>query len=238
MRKNAVVFALILILGGGIISFLINEKRFEEEKLYEWKPKENFTLDPNKENATFHIFFFEIVHGMNIDFRKLFDRGEVPAWFLELNITASGGPVRVIVGRVLPEPVYTGGPYYYYKQKWLKIFLNCSGTCIVERLTFNATNINVTNNIVADARWLLLEISNEGVDPVRLSGDVMFKAEMPKVFYPFLGLGIFICLLGSSLMVYGILVKPKPSRKRVRAWAFEDFGEGVKKPFGPVQHLP
>ncbi|MEM1566659.1 MAG: hypothetical protein QW510_06240 [Candidatus Bathyarchaeia archaeon] len=229
-----VVVGLLILILGVVVGFLVNEKRFEEEKLDEWKPKEHFTLVPNK-NATYGILFFERVSGPNINFRKLFERGEIPAWFLELNLTAFGGPVRVVVGRVVPKEIPTWGPYPYYEASWLKIFLNYSGTCIVERLAFNATNINVTNNIVADARWLYLEILNEEAYPVSLSGNIVFKAEMPKVFYPFLGFGIFLCLLGSSLMFYGILAKP--SRRQVLARASRALSRRDERPVWLLHYL-
>lgn len=205
MRKAVVVVALLLILGGGVVGFLINETRFEEEVVDVWGVTPNILYTHwnwylNEFNRTY-CRFIDRVTGRDHVFRRLFEEGKIPRLFLELNLTASDGPIRVRVGKAKPNPSSIFGV------DLLEPIFDEKGTYITGRIAINVVNGTADANI--------LEIINEEVNPVNLSGNTILKAEMPKLFRPFLGFGVFMCLLGFSLMFYGILAKP--SRKRVLA---------------------
>jgi hypothetical protein len=212
MKKFVVIIAL-LILILGVISLLISETRLEEQVIDEWNPIKPSKLYPywnetaNEYNSTGYRFI-DRAEGNNTKFRQLLERGEISEIFLELNVTASS-PVRVRVG---------------------KLFYNSSsGKVDVVNATFNEEGVYIAENvrvqvINGSANANYLEIANENVNSVDISGYIKLKAKMPEVFHPFYGFGTLMCLLGFSLAAYGLLAKPKRKRALTRAtYAIRDF---------------
>lgn len=207
MKKFVVTIAL-LILILGVISFLIIETRLEEEIIDEWNPIKPSTLYPywnetsNEFNSTGYMFIDRAKgNPNNKKFKQLFEQREISELFLELNVTASG-PVRVRVGNWSYDP-NTGKTYFR------NTIFDEKGMYIAERVEVDVINGSANANF--------LEIANEDVNPVNISGNIKLKAKMPKVFYPFYGFGILMCLLGFSLVFYGLLAKPKRKRALTRA---------------------
>lgn len=203
MKKFAVTIALLTLILG-IISFFVSETRLEEQVLDEWNPTPS-TLYPhwnealNEYNSTLWLFIRRVM-GNNTMFRQLFEQGEISELFLELNVTASS-PVRVKIGRLLPYPnssrTYIPNPIFDEK-----------GTNITK-----IVKVNVDENIRANVDFICLEIANEETTTVNISGYIKLKGKMPVVFHPFYGFGTLMCILGFSLIVYGLLAKPKRKSK-------------------------
>lgn len=204
MKKLVVAIAL-LILILGVISLLISETRLEEEIIDEWNPLTPPTLFPDwhgiNESDHTGCFFIERARGNNEIFRTLFDQGKISELLLELNVSASNR-VNVKVGKFLFFNETTGETFFSI------VFFNRTGVFINEIVEVMVNK--------SDAKFYYLEIRNEGSDSVNISGYVILKGKMPKVFYPFYRFGTVMCFLGFCLAIYGFLAKPKRKRTSTR----------------------
>lgn len=195
-----VAFAL-LILVFGVVSFLVNETRLEEEMIDEWVPKPAILYPEwggiNRSDHT-GSFFILRARGENEDFMRLLDGGKISELRLEINVSANG-TINVKVGRLV----------YPFRND------TTGETLFLEPLVFNRTSefinelVSVTGINATNYRNYWLEIRNKAGAFVEISGLIRVKVDMPKVYYPYYGIGTLMCLFGVSLMVYGFLAKPK-----------------------------
>jgi len=114
--------------------------------------------------------------------------------YLELNISASG-IIRVIVGK----PVEVLG-----KEVWENVLFNDTGQVFDQKIEVAGKDVDY------------LEIRNEGMNPVNISGCVKKTGNAAVKFYRYQGLGFFMGLLGTSVLIYGIFAKPQKKRARAR----------------------
>jgi uncharacterized membrane protein len=113
--------------------------------------------------------------------------------FLELNVTASDN-VRLIVGNPATDNV-TG------EETWTNLIFDQVGT----RFTQNVT--------IAGKAANCLDIKNEGITPVNISGNVKKIGNTYQTVYQYSSLGALVILVGFILLIYGIVTRPGPGRK-------------------------
>lgn len=121
--------------------------------------------------------------------------------FFEINISASDN-VKVKVGNVgrgpFGETITTNPIFEDY------------GRNIVQR-------INVTRKDTYQ-----VEIVNEGVEPITLSGALSAKktVRVIETLHPYASLGTLVLLAGLGVLTYGFLAKPRKGRARKRSIRF------------------
>jgi hypothetical protein len=109
--------------------------------------------------------------------------------FLNLNVTASD-EVRLIIG----DPSYDNATG---EETWTNVIFNQVGTSFTQEVSIAGTAAS------------FLEIDNEGTTPVNLSGNVKKIGNVYQTVYPYSSLGILVILVGSILLIYGILTLPR-----------------------------
>jgi len=117
------------------------------------------------------------------DFTELTQGGS----FLKLNVTASDN-VTLIIG----EPIYdnvTG------EETWTNVIFNQVGTRFTQEVAIAGTAAS------------LLEIDNEGTTPVNISGNITKIGNINQTIYPYSSLGFLVAVVGSILLIYGILTR-------------------------------
>jgi len=115
--------------------------------------------------------------------------------FLELNISASG-TVRIIIGKLIFYNETTG------QEVWNNVIFNQTGTIFTQKVEIAGKNVD------------FLEIKNEGTNPVNISGSIKKMGSACQPFYPYSGLGTLAVLLGLFMLTYGILAKPRTSKRQ------------------------
>jgi len=203
MRKLVVIIALLFLIFG-VICLLVNETRLEEElinelnlpsKLYPYKLGQNMP-------DSFACIFIEKARGENEVFRQLLDKGKISEVMLEVFINASGN-VSVKVGKFPSIDPKTN-------RTVLSItFFDRTGQFFNERI-----EVPVNSTSPLDISSYYWEVRNEWTDVVTIfTGYVRLKAEIPKNYHPYYGLGTLVCLSGTSLAIYGFLAKPAKKRR-------------------------
>jgi hypothetical protein len=117
--------------------------------------------------------------------------------FLELNISASGD-VRVRIGVFLTVDEVTG------EVVWENLIFDHVGRLFTQRVPIAGTGAD------------FLEIKNEGVAPVNISGNIKKIGNTYRTYYPHASLGTLTLLTGLSLLLYGLFTKPKKRHLRKR----------------------
>jgi hypothetical protein len=113
--------------------------------------------------------------------------------FLKLNVTASDN-VTLIIG----EPAYD----------------NVTGEETWANLIFDQVGMRFTQEVaIAGTRASCLEIMNNGTTPVNISGSVTKIGNINQTVYPYSSLGFLVALVGSFLLIYGILTRPGAGKK-------------------------
>lgn len=203
MRKSLVVIALAIFMFGVVLAVLVRETRIEEDVIDEWNPIYPSVLYPhwdyekNEFNVTGYAF---ISRAKGIPEKRAILEKALEV-YLELNISASD-EVRVRVGFISWDegmPSQSSNPLYPPKHSMIAIF-DDSGTKFDQRVM-----VQGANGTSAD----FLDIINEGTNVVNLSGSVKLVGKIEKTLYPLSILGIELCLLGFSLLIFGLLIKPK-----------------------------
>ena len=115
--------------------------------------------------------------------------------FLELNISASD-MVRIIIGKLIFYNETTG------QEIWHNVIFNQTGTTFTQKVEIAGKNVD------------FLEIKNEGTNPVNISGSIKKIGSAYQPFYPYSGLGTLAVLLGLIMLIYGILAKPRTSKRQ------------------------
>jgi len=113
---------------------------------------------------------------------------------LELNISASGD-VRVVIGILSYEPISE-------LEFWKNIIFNQTGTYFHQNVS------------IAEASANLLQIKNEGTEPINISGNIKKLGNIRKTFYPYSGLGNLMGISGLFILALGILTKPRKRRSK------------------------
>jgi len=114
--------------------------------------------------------------------------------FIELNISASD-TVRIIIGKLIFYNETTG------QEIWHNVIFNQTGTIFTKKVEIAGKNVD------------FLEIKNEGTSPVNISGSIKKMGSAYQPFYPYSGLGTLAVLLGLTMLIYGILTKPRTSKR-------------------------
>ena len=116
--------------------------------------------------------------------------------FLKLNVTASGN-VTLIIG----EPVYD----------------NATGGETWANLIFNQVGMRFTQEVaIAGTLASCLEIMNNGTTSVNISGSVIKIGNINETVYPYSSLGFLVAVVGSILLIYGILTRAAPRRSTLK----------------------
>lgn len=109
--------------------------------------------------------------------------------YFELNVSASNR-VRVRIG----NPTWSETK----QEVWTDPVFDQSGTQFTRKVA-----INGTSNLV--------EIQNEGMFPVNISGNILLKkiSLLYQAVYPYSSLGTISLLIGPALLVYGVITSPR-----------------------------
>jgi len=93
---------------------------------------------------------------------------------------------------IIGEPIYdnvTG------EETWTNVIFNQVGTRFTQEVAIAGTAAS------------LLEIDNEGTTPVNISGNVTKIGNKNQTIYPYSSLGFLVAVVGSILLIYGILTR-------------------------------
>jgi hypothetical protein len=120
-----------------------------------------------------------------------------PAWALwmqagdkfKVNITASGGRIRVVIG-----PLAVNELYQTY----------------IRNPIFDCTNFSITweGKIEKDDTYQV-EVRNEGTSEVTVTGEVVAEHPRIRVVYPYTSAATPTLILGVALLIYGFIRKPR-----------------------------
>lgn len=190
MRKALVIFALLIIVIGVVVSFSKEEHYVEELVVDKWDVTPS-VLNPigEPENATYIAFRDRA----EINARNLKFDFNVSA--LELNINTSS-PVSVKVGTIS----YTSIGYETVDWELINLVFEDYKKQFNDRIEVDGTKAD------------FLEIKNNGTIPVSISGYIKTMGRTLRTVYPYSNFGTLIVLVGVALLIYGFAAKP--SRKR------------------------
>lgn len=118
--------------------------------------------------------------------------------FFELNVSASGS-VRVRIGT--------------------PTFIEDTEEVVLTNLIFDHVGTRFTQKVEVDKSGTYqVEIKNEGT-PVNISGNVFAKkiVTIYQAVYPYSSLGTLVAIGGLTLLIYGVLIRPKKRRSKRKA---------------------
>jgi len=87
----------------------------------------------------------------------------------------------------------------------------------VLNIVFNQVGTHFTQDVRGQATTYRVEIKNEGITPVNISGNVKKIVKIYQTVFPYSSLGALVVLVGLTSLIYGILTKPKKRRPKMKA---------------------